>query len=183
MSTALILIDIQNDYFPGGKMELDGSTEASLKARELLSFFRTRQLPVGHVRHVSKRPGAAFFLPGTEGAEIHENVVPLASETVIEKNFPNSFRNTRLLDFLKEAGISVLAIAGMMTHMCVDATVRAAFDYGFQCTVIHDACAARTLSFENATVPAPQVHAAFLAALAGTYARVVSGKEFLADFH
>ncbi len=183
MSTALILIDIQNDYFPGGNMELDGSIEASLKAGEILSFFRRKQLPVVHIRHISNRPGAAFFLPGTRGAQIHENVEPLVVETVIEKNFPNGFRNTRLLDFLGEAGISSLAVAGMMTHMCVDATVRAAFDFGFQCTVVHDACATRTLSFANTTVQARQVHAAFLSALAGTYARVVSCEQFLADFN
>lgn len=177
MKTALLLIDIQNDYFPGGKMELVGSVAASRRAKEVLSFFREKKLEAVHIRHVSNRPGATFFLPGTTGAEIHENVQPLPDETVIEKNFPNSFRDTRLLEHLQKARIERVVICGMMTHMCVDATTRAAFDYGFQCALVHDACAARALAFEDRTVPAEQVHAAFLSALNGLYARVMSARE------
>ena len=179
MDKALILIDIQNDYFPAGKMEVSGSVEASLRAREVLDFFREKQMPVIHVRHVSVRAGASFFLPGTQGAEIHQNVEPLSTEAVIEKNYPNSFRNTPLRAFLEKEGITGLAIAGMMTHMCVDATARAAFDYGFGCTILHDACATRQLSFGSETVPAGQVQSAFLAALNGIYAEVVSATEFI----
>ncbi|MFZ2445735.1 MAG: cysteine hydrolase family protein [Syntrophobacteraceae bacterium] len=182
MNTALILIDLQNDYFPGGKMELVGSVAASLRAAEVLALFREQKLPLVHIRHISVRPGAAFFLPGTSGAAFHENVKPLATETVIEKNFPNSFRATRLLDHLKETGIKNLAIAGMMTHMCVDATTRAAFDHGFECTLLHDACATKVLSFRDTTVPAEHVHAAFLSALNGIYAKVVNCEQFIADF-
>ncbi len=180
MNTALLLIDIQNDYFPGGKMEVPGSVEASMRAREVLNFCRKTGLPVFHVRHVSVRPGATFFLPESRGVEIHDHVAPLATETVIEKHFPNSFRDTELLDTLQDEGISRVIIAGMMTQMCVDATTRAAFDYGFTCTVLHDACAARQLSFAGNTAPASQVHLAFLAALNGIYARVISASEFIA---
>ena len=180
MSTAFLLIDIQNDYFPGGNMELSGSLEASLCAREVLDFFRKKAMPVIHVRHLSVRPGATFFLPGTRGAEIHENVTPLSTETVIEKNYPNSFRDTPLRAILEKEGITRLVIAGMMTHMCVDATTRAAFDHGFACTLIHDACATRQLSFGGETVPAAHVHSAFLAALNGLYARIVPAGEFIA---
>ncbi len=182
MSTALILIDIQNDYFPGGKMELSESLAASLKARDLLTFFRKNQLRVIHVQHLSVRPGATFFIPGTTGAAIHENVRPLPAETLIEKNFPNSFRQTRLLDHLRETGTTSLTIAGMMTHMCVEATTRAAFDLGFECTLIHDACATRSLSFGNNTVSAEQVQTSFLAALNGLYAKILSCDEFTGGF-
>jgi nicotinamidase-related amidase len=182
MNCALVLIDIQNDYFPGGKMELSGSTEAGLRAGEILAFFRENRMPVIHIQHVSARPGATFFLPGTEGAAIHESVRPLAFEEVIEKNYPNSFRNTPLRESLERGKINQLVIAGMMTHMCVDATVRSAFDFGFTCTLIHDACATKDLSFEDQTVPAKQVHAAFLSALNGLYAKVVSTSEFIASF-
>jgi len=179
MDTALLLIDIQNDYFPGGNMEVPGSVEASLRAREVLDFFRKRSMPVIHVRHVSVRPGATFFLPGARGAEIHENVRPLSTEALIEKNYPNSFRDTPLRAILEKQGVTRLVIAGMMTHMCVDATTRAAFDHGFGCTLVHDGCAARQLSFGGATVPAAHVQSAFLAALNGLYARVVSAGEFI----
>jgi nicotinamidase-related amidase len=181
MTTALLLIDIQNDYFPGGKMELEGSLEASLRAGEVLALFREKGLPVIHIQHIAARPGAAFFLPGTEGVKIHQNVAPLPGEAVFQKNFPNSFRNTPLLDHLQSKQIDKLVVCGMMTHMCVDASVRAAFDYGLQVTVVHDACATRALAFGDQTIPAAQVHGAFLAALGFIYARVVSAGELLGN--
>jgi nicotinamidase-related amidase len=174
---ALLVIDIQNDYFPGGAMELEGADAAGAKAGAALKSFRDKQLPVIHVRHLSVRPGATFFLPGTRGAEIHESVRPAAGETVIEKNFPNSFRNTKLEQLLKDSGVKDLVVAGMMTHMCVDASVRHAADLGYKITLLADACATRAQSFGGETVPARQVHAAFLAALNGFYAKVVNTHE------
>lgn len=181
MSTALLLIDIQNDYFPGGKMPLDGSLEASQQARAAISAFRQRGLPIVHIQHVSNRPGLACFLPQTSGVELHANVAPLAGERVIQKHYANSFRETPLLGHLRDLQVDQLVIAGMMTHMCVDATTRAAFDFGFACTVLHDACATRALTFENETVPARQVHASFLAALGWVYAKVVSTADYLSS--
>lgn len=179
MKTALILIDIQNDYFPKGKMELEGSVEASLQAQQMLTCFREQQLPVVHIQHISIRPGATFFLPETEGVKIHSYVQPLADELVIQKHYPNSFRETCLLEYLQQKQITRLVLCGMMTHMCIEATVRAAFDYGFECLVVHDACATRALSFQGEMIPARQVHGAFLAALASVYAKVLSTKEAL----
>jgi nicotinamidase-related amidase len=179
MQTALLLIDIQNDYFPGGKMVVEGSLLASEQARRVLTAFRERNLPVFHVQHLSVRPGATFFIPETEGTEIHPNVKPLHHEPLIQKTFPNSFRDTSLLGLLKEQQIEHLIIGGMMTQMCVDATVRAAFDLGYRCTVLHDACAARGLAFGGQDVPAPQVHAAFLAALGAVYAKISSAEDYL----
>jgi nicotinamidase-related amidase len=172
MKTALLLIDIQNDYFPGGQMELDGSVQAGLRAKDILEVCRAVQFPVFHVQHVSLQKGASFFLPETEGVLIHENVKPLPDEIVIQKHYPNSFRETVLLDELKKREVNRLIICGMMTHMCVDATVRAAFDHGFACVVIHDACAARSLSFNEEIIPAAHVHGAFMAALGTVYARI-----------
>jgi len=174
MKTALLLIDIQNDYFPGGKMELEGAVEASLKARNLLNVFRHLNLPVVHIQHISTQKGAAFFLPETEGALIHENVRSEGNETTIRKHTPNSFRGTVLLDHLKKEGVGRLIVCGMMTHMCVDATVRAAFDHGFECVVVHDACATRALTFQGVDIPAVHVQGAFMAALGSVYARIYS---------
>ena len=153
-------------------MELQGSLEAAGKARLLLDCFRQGELPVFFIQHISTRPGASFFLPGTPGIEIHESVRPLEGETILQKHYPNSFRETGLLEVLKAEGITRLAICGMMTHMCVDATVRAACDYGFECTIAGDACATRDLKYEGQVVPAGAVHSAFLAALNGTYGKV-----------
>ena len=181
MTQALIIVDIQNDYFPGGKMELVGSDAAAVEASRLLRAFRERGAPIFHVQHVSTRPGATFFLPDTEGMKIHQSVAPLASETVITKHFPNSFRETRLLEALRAAKIERLAIAGMMTHMCIDATTRAAADLGFQCTLAHDACATRDLAFGGSKVAARDVHTAFLASLNGAFAKVVPASEIAGD--
>jgi nicotinamidase-related amidase len=177
--TALILVDIQNDYFPGGKMTLEGVEPACANAAMLLRHFRNRQLPVFHIRHLATRPGATFFLPDTAGSEIHPSVAPMPDESVIVKHFPNSFRETLLLDQLKKAGVTTLAACGAMSHMCIDATVRAACDLGFQCRVAHDACATRALTFGQETAPAAKVHAAFMAALAAAYAQVLSTEEWI----
>ncbi|HEX7249031.1 MAG TPA: cysteine hydrolase family protein [Burkholderiales bacterium] len=175
--TALLIIDIQNDYFPGGPMELEGAEAAGAKAAQALAKFRGEGLPVFHVRHTSVRPGATYFLPGTPGAEIREVVKPLEGEIVVEKNFPNSFRGTALQNYLDKHKIKNLVVAGMMTHMCVDASVRHAADLGYRITLLADACATRAQSFGGESVPARQVHAAFLAALNGAYAKVVKTDE------
>ncbi|HEY6174932.1 MAG TPA: cysteine hydrolase family protein [Kofleriaceae bacterium] len=179
MTKALLIIDIQNDYFLGGKMELEGSEPASLRAGELLAAFRKRRIPVIHVQHISLRPGATFFLPDTDGVKIHDNVAPADHETLIQKHFPNAFRDTTLHDHLRQTGIRELVIAGMMTHMCVDATTRAAADLGFTCSLAHDACATRALAFGGTKVPADHVHSSFLAALSGTYAAVKPAAELV----
>ncbi|MEJ2655746.1 MAG: cysteine hydrolase family protein [Desulfobacterales bacterium] len=178
MKSGLILIDIQKDYFPGGKMELVGMEKAANNAGKLLDKFRKAKLPVFHVQHISKRKGAAFFLPGTEGVKLHESVEPLPHEIVVQKNFPNSFRDTPLLNHLNGANIEKVVICGAMSHMCVDATTRAAFDLGFNCVVIEDACATRNLQHKGIVVEAENVHAAFMAALAVLYAKVISLNDF-----
>jgi nicotinamidase-related amidase len=170
-------VDIQNDYFPGGRYPLDGPDRAAERAAHLLSGFRERGEPVVHVQHVWDGDDAAFFSPGTPGVEIHEAVRPLDGEPVVQKAHPNSFLETDLEQRLRGAGVSDLVVAGMMTSMCVDATVRAASDMGFSCTVVHDACAAPDLEFGGQQIPAASVHAAFLAALGSSYAEVKSADD------
>jgi len=179
MTTALLLIDIQNDYFPNGRMPLERSTEACAKAQEALHVFREKQLPIIHIQHISTRPDAIHFLPCTKGVEFHPDVHPLKSETVIKKHYPNGFRDTNLKNFLTKNKINHLVIAGMMTHLCIDATVRAAYDHGFTCTVLYDGCATKNLEFNSLIIPAQSAHTAFLAALQPLYATVTSTKDFL----
>lgn len=181
MSTALLIIDIQNDYFPGGAMELVGSQQAGAQAGKLLAAFRQKALPVIHVQHLSNYPGATFFLPETPGAEIHPSVAPLDGETIIQKHFPNSFRDTLLLAHLRENKITALVVAGMMTHMCIDTSVRAANDLGFACSLAHNACATKSLAYGGVTVAAENVQAAFLAALNGLFAKVKSVEELCGE--
>jgi nicotinamidase-related amidase len=180
MTEALLLVDIQNDYFPGGAMELVGSQEAGVEAGRLLQKFRQMSLPVIHIQHISTRAGAGFFLPDTNGVELHESVSPLPGETVIQKNYPNSFRETSLLEHLLELKTSRLFIAGMMTQMCIDSTTRAAADLGFNCVLAQDACATRDLTFGDIKVSAHNVQTAFLAALNGLFAQVTTVEEVCA---
>ena len=180
MSTALLLIDIQNDYFPGGAMELVGSVEAGEQAGSLLAACRAQGLPVIHIQHLANQAGATFFRPGTPGAAIHACVAPAPGEVVFQKHYPSSFRETGLLAHLREQGIDALIVAGMMTHMCIDTTVRAAFDLGFTCTLAHDACATRDLAFGGRSVAAADVHTAFIAAL-NRFARLQSSSEIRAQ--
>jgi len=179
MKTALVLVDIQNDYFTGGRMELSGMDAASATAKNLLHLFRENNWPTLHIQHISAQKGATFFLPDTSGAEIHESIKPLEQETVIQKHYPNSFRETDLYDHLTGAAIKNVVICGAMSHMCIDATTRAAADLGFSCVVVHDGCATRDLEFEGKTIPANDVHAAFMSALGMGYARMLGFKDFL----
>ena len=175
MTTALLIVDLQNDYFTGGAMPLVGTEEAAVQAARLLERFREEGRPVVHVRHLSVRPGASFFLPGTPGAEIHASLEPRDGE----KNFPNSFRDTDLQERLGGLGVDALLICGAMSHMCIDTTARAAFDLGFRCSVAADACATRDLEFAGRKVQAADVQAAFMAALALPFARVAGTTELL----
>jgi nicotinamidase-related amidase len=179
MNDYLILVDFQNDYFPRGSMELVGIEEAAENALALLSKFRKTKSSIIHIQHISTRPDATFFLPKTDGATINQIVAPQGSEIIIEKNYPNSFRETSLLDVLRNDKINNLVICGAMSHMCIDATTRAAFDFGFNCVVVEDACATRDLFFKNKIIKASEVHASFMAALSVPYAKIVSTEDIM----
>ena len=179
MKTALLLIDIQKDYFPGGRMELVNPLEAARKAYELLQCFREHHQAHVHVQHVATKPDATFLIRGTDGTDIHDSVAHFEGEPLVIKHYPNSFRETNLLDLLKGWGIERLIITGMMTHMCVDATARAAADLGFRVIVAADACATRDLKYGDTVIPADHVHKAFLAALK-SYGQVMTTDEVIA---
>ncbi len=168
---ALLLIDIQYFYFPGSRQPLLNPEKASLNAQKLLNHFREKDQLIIHVRHNSKT-----------GGDIHENVTPLETEKVISKNSVNSFKDTDLLDYLRKHKIKNLVICGMMTHMCVEAAVRAASDYGFEITLIEDACTTRALEFNGIKISAEAVHNSTLASLSGYYAKVMDTKTYLEDF-
>lgn len=179
MKKALILIDIQNDYFPNGKMELFESEKASLNAQKILNKFRENKDLIIHIKHLSTREDATFFIPNTEGAKIHKNVTPEQGEKIIVKHYPNSFRDTELLAFLKKNNISHLVITGMMSHMCVDATTRAGKDIGFTIELIGDACATKHLEIFGEKVNAKEVQKSFLSALNYFYSDVITTEDYL----
>ncbi|BFO67825.1 cysteine hydrolase family protein [Chryseobacterium sp. KCF3-3] len=180
--TALIIIDVQNDYFPEGKMTLEKSEQAAENTRSILEYFRKNNLPVIHIQHISTNDGATFFLPDTEGAKINHLVLPKEDEKIIVKHFPNSFRETDLLNYLHSKKIKNLVITGMMTDVCVEATTRAAFDFGFHNMIIGDATATRNRELNGEVVKAADVQKSFLAgisALGSLYAGIINTNEFL----
>jgi len=175
--TALLLVDIQREYFQGGAVPLEGPVEAAVQARKLFAHFRYNHLLAVFIQHVSLDPEAISFRSGSPGVSLYASITPLPGEAIVRKHHPNSFRDTNLLELLRMREVSRLVICGMMTHMCIDATTRAAFDYGFECIIAADACATRELAFAGETVPAAMVQRAFLAALNGTYAKVMNVDE------
>jgi nicotinamidase-related amidase len=179
MNKCLIVVDLQNDYFPGGKMELVGIEDAAENTQILLTEFRKTKLPIVHIQHISIPPNAFFFLPDTDGVKINERVTPQEGEALVLKNYPNSFRDTSLLEILRNAHVDNLVICGAMSHMCIDATTRAAFDLGFNCVVAEDACATMDLVFKNKIIKASEVHASFMAALSFPYAKVVLTRDIV----
>lgn len=176
---ALLLIDIQNDYFKKGKCELVDSLQAALNSKILLDKFRQKNLPIIYIQHISTKKDATFFLPNSFGVQIHESLKPLDNELVITKNFPNSFRNTTLKENLEKLNVQELVICGMMTHMCVDSTIRAAFDMGYKCSVAYDGCATKDLKINNKIIKAKEVHNSFMASFEYIFAKVLKVEEII----
>lgn len=173
MHNALILIDIQNDYFDGGLWPVDDMKLVAENAGAVLAEARKRGDLVIHIRHEATTDKAPFFRPGTPGADIHPSVAPREDEAVLLKHRPNSFLATDLNKRLQDAGITDVTLVGAMTQMCIDATARAARDLGYKVTLVADACGAKAQSFAGIALSAAQVQSAFLGPLEMSYATVV----------
>lgn len=179
-NTALIVVDFQNDYFPGGLMELSGIETAGQNGKALLDHFRAGAIPIFIIQHLFESAEAPFFRPDSDGAKIRSGFTPVGSDQLIVKHKVNSFQGTELQENLKALNIETVVICGAMSHMCIDATTRAAADFGYKCIVVHDACATTEQEFNGVNVPAKQVHASFMAALGFAYAELVSTQDYLA---
>lgn len=177
---AIVVVDLQNEYLISGKLPLVGIEDAVSNAARLIEAARSRGDVLVHVRHESPAADAPFFAAGSENVKIIAAVSPRDGETIVVKQYPNSFRETGLKALLDENGVEQVVIIGAMSHMCIDATTRAAADFGYSVTVVHDACATLDVEFGGRTVQAADVHAAYMSALAWAYAQVVSADEFLA---
>ena len=177
---AIVVVDIQNEYFPAGKLPLVDITDAAANAAKVIEAARAKGDEIIYVRHETAGANAPIFTPGSPGVEINSAVRPRESDPIVLKHYPNAFRETGLKQMLDAKGVKDVVIIGAMSHMCIDATSRAAADFGYNTVIVHDACATRDLEFKGTTVPAAQVHAAFMAGLAFAYGRVTTTSEFLA---
>ncbi|YCI07074.1 cysteine hydrolase (plasmid) [Ensifer sp. D2-11] len=177
---AIIVVDLQNDYLTTGRYPLVGIDASLVNAARVVDAARRSGDVVINVRHESPADGP-FFAMGTEGAEIISKMAPRDGEAIVTKRYPNAFRETELADILSSAGVDEVTVVGAMSHMCIDATARAASDLGFKTTVVEDACSTRDLEFKGKIVSADKVHAAYMSALAFGYGQVVSTAEYLAE--
>ncbi|MEO1189829.1 MAG: cysteine hydrolase family protein [Pseudomonadota bacterium] len=176
---ALVVIDIQNDYFPGGKWTLHEANKAAENAARLIKNARDTGGIVIHVRHEFLSEDAPFFTPNSDGAKIHDSVLPVGGEDVVLKHKVNAFQDTNLKSILDAKGVKDVTFVGSMSHMCIDAATRAASDFGYNVTVVEDACASRDLEFNGKVVPATEVHAAYMSALGFAYANVTTTDDYL----
>ncbi|MDY7527331.1 MULTISPECIES: cysteine hydrolase family protein [Cryobacterium] len=177
MSTGIVVIDIQKDYFPGGAYPLSGSESAAVVARGVLDSARATGTTVIHFQHIATEADATFFVPGTTGVEIYPLVAPVTPERHFTKGSANAFVDTGLERLLRAENIDHLVVMGMMSSMCIDATSRAALDLGFAVTIVHNACAAPAFEFQGTEVPGASVHAAFMAALRDAGADVLAAAD------
>jgi nicotinamidase-related amidase len=174
MTTALLMVDIQKDYFKGGRNELFNSDQAVMHAREALTLFRNKNLPIVHIQCILLDENATFFLPDTEGIKIHEKVQPRSDEKVIVKHTPDSFFQTELHQYLESIKVTRLVICGMMSHICIDSTVRTAHRLGFEVILLSEACATKDLIWNDTLIPAKTVHDTFMASLQDTFAKIMN---------
>ncbi|KQW65547.1 Isochorismatase [Phenylobacterium sp. Root77] len=173
----VVVVDLQNEYLSSGKLPLTGIDQAVQSAAKVIAAARASGDQVVHIRHEMPVANAPVFTPGSDGVQIIAGVAPAPGEQVIVKNYPNAFRETDLEAVLKAQDAQEVVIVGAMSHMCVAATSRAASDLGYKTTVVHDACATMDLEFNGQVVPAAQVHAANMAAIAFAHGAVVSAAE------
>lgn len=178
MKRGLVVVDLQNEYLPTGNMPLTGIDAAVENAVRVIGHARNSGFPIFHIRHESEE-GAPIFAKGSTGAKIQADVAPQGNEPVIVKKHINAFRETDLKQQLDAADIREIVVIGAMSHMCIDAVVRAAVDMGCPVTVLHDACATSDLTFRGVAVPAAQVHAVMMAAFEFGYSTVKSVDDYL----
>ncbi|QDO86086.1 isochorismatase family protein [Shewanella psychropiezotolerans] len=179
--SALILVDLQNDYFPGGRFELEGICDANKVAKTMLTHFRAKHLPVIHIQHIFEDDNAPFFAPNTTGIEIENSVAPIEAESVIVKHQIDSFINTALEQTLVELGIDKIVIVGAMAQACVQTICRSAVNKGYECEVIENGIAAPALEYGKHSFSGAEIVAANLLSLTFGGAQMKTSQAWLAQ--
>ncbi|WP_196590853.1 isochorismatase family protein [Pectinatus frisingensis] len=172
----LILIDIQNMYFAKGAYRLHEPEKTAKKAAIILKKFRNDHKPIIHIKHmfnISENPNGDYLL------EFNEAVMPQKDEVILTKNYPNAFFKTDLKNVLDGLQATNLVIIGMMSHMCIDTTVRAAQNYNYKIIVVDDACTTMDLKWKGEKIAAKIIHNSIMASLNGVFADVVTATDYL----
>lgn len=172
-STALLVIDFQQEYFTG-RLPIPDGQKALNKARELIAFADKARIPVYQIQHIAPAGSAVFALDG-EGVKFHPQMLPRAGDTVLQKTTVSVFGSTELDRLLKEKGIKTVIIAGLMTHACVAGGARDAAPLGYQVVVASDASATRSITrADGSSIDANSLHRAALASVEDTFGDVMT---------
>ena len=172
-STALLVIDFQQEYFTG-RLPIPDGQKALNKARELIAFADKARIPVYQIQHIAPAGSAVFALDG-EGVKFHPQMLPRAGDTVLQKTTVSVFGSTELDRLLKEKGIKTVIIAGLMTHACVAGGARDAAPLGYQVVVASDASATRSITrAAGSSIDANSLHRAALASVEDTLGDVMT---------
>ncbi|WP_240055612.1 MULTISPECIES: cysteine hydrolase family protein [Pseudomonas] len=172
-STALLVIDFQQEYFTG-RLPIPDGQKALNKTRELIAFADKARIPVYQIQHIAPAGSAVFALDG-EGVKFHPQMLPRAGDTVLQKTTVSVFGSTELDRLLKEKGIKTVIIAGLMTHACVAGGARDAAPLGYQVVVASDASATRSITrADGSSIDANSLHRAALASVEDTFGDVMT---------
>ncbi|MCG6158238.1 cysteine hydrolase family protein [Rubinisphaera margarita] len=162
MNRALLVIDVQNEYFTGALPITHpvGHLEQILEAVDAA----TGRIPVVVVQHHFADADKPFFQKGTPGWELHPEIAKRKRDLLVEKTMPGSFTGTNLEDWLSEQKIDTVTVAGYMTHMCCDTTARQAVHRGINVEFLNDATGTLDLSNQAGEVTAEELHRSILCA-------------------
>lgn len=180
MRRALLVIDVQNDYF-GGRHTVTYPSDSFPKILETMDLAGEHGLPIALVQHSASRSDADTFRPDTPGWEIHPEVLARPHDIVIEKRLIGSFTGTTLEEWLRGRGADTVVIAGFMTQMCCDTTARQANHLGLRVEFLADATGTHAFANAGGTVTAEELHRATLVTQAAAFSRVLTVDEWASE--
>lgn len=179
MKRALLVIDVQNEYFTG-KLPVSYPPGSLPKILSAMDAARAAGVPVVVIQHAAPQPDSTVFRKGSREWELHPDVAARPRDVLIPKSLPGSFTGTELEAWLRARGVDAVTIAGYMTQMCCDTTARQAMHLGFGVEFLSDATG--TLAFENEVgkVTAEELHRAILVTQQLRFSRVLTTSAWIA---
>jgi nicotinamidase-related amidase len=178
MNTALLVIDVQNEYFTGS-MPVTYPKDSLKNILRAMDHAHAIGIPVAVIRHTNLAGTAGTFKKGTMNWELHDEVKQRPADILVEKNLPGSFTRTTLDAWLKSKGISRVTIAGYMTQMCCDTTARQAFHRGYGVDFLSDATGTLSVTNSAGTITAGDLHKAILITQQMLFSRVLPTNEWI----
>ena len=178
MKRALLVIDVQNEYF-FGKLPVSYPPESLGNILKVMDVAAVNQTPVAVIRHAAKSETSPVFRKGSPEWELHPDVEKRHRDVLIEKNWPDSFTETKLEEWLKGNGIDTLTVCGYMTQMCCDTTARRAFHLGYVVEFLADATGTLPLKNEAGSMTEEELHRAILVTQQSRFSKVMKTEEWV----